>query len=194
MTETTQMVRFGRTVIRPASGDLVDQPAQAIVFAANSRGVMGAGPAGSVRLAGGAEIEREVMAAAPFDLGTICVTGSGRLSERGIEAIIHAVVAQHLGDAAELHDVRRALVAALRVADERRYRSLAIPLLGLRSEATSGEREDMVELIVDELVAHVRRGKSRLESVIIASRFDDDVSTIVDTLRRARQRSWTNQG
>jgi O-acetyl-ADP-ribose deacetylase (regulator of RNase III) len=190
--ETRQAVRFGRTVVHPAVGDLVDQSVQAIVYAANSRGVMGAGPPGSVRLAGGQEIEREAMEAAPFDLGTALVTGSGRLVERGIEAVIHAVVAPHLGEAAELPEVRRALAASLRAADTHRYRSLAIPLLGLRSEATVGERADVVEAIVDELVAHLRRGGSRLESVVIVSRFDDDIMMIMDRLARARQRSWMN--
>ncbi len=190
--EITRAVRFGRTVVHPAAGDLIDQSVQAIVYAANSRGVMGAGPAGSVRLAGGQEIEREAMEAAPFDLGTAFVTGAGRLADRGIETVIHAVVAPHLGESAELHEVRRALAAALRAADTRRYHSLAIPLLGVRSEATETERSDVVEAIVEELVAHLRRGGSRLESVVIVSRFDDDLAIIMDSLSRARQRSWTN--
>lgn len=191
--ETTQSVRFGRTVVYPAAGELVDQPVQAIVYTANSRGVMGAGPAGSVRQAGGQEIEREAMEAAPFDLGTAHLTGSGRLADRGIEAVLHAVVTPHLGDWAELVEVRRALTAALRLADARRYHSLALPLLGVRSEATVGERTEVVDAIVEELVAHLRRGGSRLESVVIVSRFEDDLAIILDRLTRARQRSWTNQ-
>ena len=192
-TETTRAVRFGRTVVHPATGDLIDQPVQAIVYAANSRGVMGAGPSGSVRLVGGQEIEREAMEAAPFDLGTAFVTGPGRLAERGIEAIIHAVVAPLLGESAELPEVRRALEASLREVDARRYHSLAMPLLGVRAEATIAERTDIVEALVEELVAHLRRGGSRLESVIIVSRFADDLAMILDTLARARQRSWTNR-
>ena len=191
-TETTRGVRFGRTVVHAAAGDLVDQPVQAIVYAANTRGVMGAGPAGSVRLVGGPDIEREAMEAAPFDLGTAIVTGSGRLTERGIEAVIHAVVAPLLGEPAELAEVRRALAAALRAADARRFHSLALPLLGLRSDATPGERADTVDAIVDEFVAHIRRGGSRLETVILVTRFEDDLAIIVDSLTRARQRSWTN--
>jgi O-acetyl-ADP-ribose deacetylase len=189
--ESTRQVRFGRTVVRAATGDLVDQPVQAIVYAANSRGVMGAGPAGSVRSAGGAEIEREAMAAAPLELGTAIVTGSGRLAERGIEAVVHAVVAPVLGETAELPEVRRALAAALRLAETRRFRGLGIPLLGVRAEAAPDERAETVEAIVEELVAHLRRGGSRLETVVIVSRFDDDLATILGSLARARQRSWT---
>src|SRR5207237_1177444 len=147
--ETTQAVRFGRTVVQPATGELVDQAVQAIVYAANSRGVMGAGPAGSLRLVGGPEIEREAMESAPFDLGTAVLTGPGRLAERGIEAVIHAVVTPHLGDVAEVPDVRRALAAALRLVDGRRFHGLALPILGLRADATPAERTDLVEAIVD---------------------------------------------
>jgi O-acetyl-ADP-ribose deacetylase len=191
--DSTLTVRFGRTVIGPTTGELIDQPVQAILYAANPRGVMGAGPAGSVRHAGGQEIERELMAAAPLEIGTAFTTDSGRLIERGIEAVIHAVVAPHLGATAELPEVRRALTAALALADTRRFRSLAVPLLGVSTEATADERRETVEAIVEELVAHLRRGGSRCESIVIVTRFDDDMSMIVDTLKKARQRLWTNQ-
>ena len=188
-----EMIMFGRTAVRAAVGELVDQPVQAIVYAANTRGLMGAGPPGSVRMAGGPEIEREAMARAPLELGQAIVTTSGRLAERGIEAVIHAVVSPHLGDPAELPDVRRALVSRLQLADDRRFRSLAIPLLGLSAEATPHDREVTIETIVDEVVAHLRRGPTRLETIIIVSRFADDLVAIEGALHRARQRSWVIQ-
>lgn len=186
-------ILFGRTQVRAAVGELVDQPVQAIVYAANARGLMGAGPPGSVRMAGGPEVEREAMAQAPLELGEAIVTTSGRLAERGIEAVIHAVVAPRLGDPAELPDVRRATAAALRLADARRFRSLALPLLGLSVEAARHDRELTIEAIVEEIVAHLRRGGSRLESIVIVSRFEDDLAAIEDALVRARQRLWTGQ-
>ncbi|GIW03666.1 MAG: hypothetical protein KatS3mg059_0286 [Thermomicrobiales bacterium] len=186
-------ILFGRTQVRAATGELVDQPVQAIVYAANARGLMGAGPPGSVRMAGGPEVEREAMAQAPLELGEAIVTTSGRLAERGIEAVIHAVVAPRLGDPAELPEVRRATAAALRLADARRFRSLALPLLGLSVEATPHDRETTIDAIVEEIVAHVRRGGSRLESIVIVSRFEDDLAAIEDALVRARQRLWTGQ-
>lgn len=184
-------ILFGRTQVRAAYGELIDQPVQAIVHAANVRGLMGAGPPGSVRMAAGPEVEREAMAQAPLELGEAIVTTPGRLVERGIEAVIHAVVAPRLGDPAELPEVRRATAAALRLADARRFRSVALPLLGLSAEATQHDRAVTIEAIVEAIVAHLRRENSRLESIVIVSRFEDDLATIEDALVRARQRLWT---
>ena len=72
---------FGRTLLRAVVGEVVDQPVEAIVYLANSRGMMEAGSAKSIRLIGGAGVEREAMALAPHRLGSIFVTGSGRLQQ-----------------------------------------------------------------------------------------------------------------
>src|SRR4051794_12656643 len=98
----SQGVRFGRTLLIAGAGEVIDQPAQAVVYAANQRGVMGAGPAGSIRSTGGPEVEREAMARAPLELGTAIMTGSGHLAERGISAVLHAVVIPSLGESARL--------------------------------------------------------------------------------------------
>src|SRR5215216_4455857 len=112
----SQGTRFGRTLLVAGAGEVIDQPVQAVVYAANQRGVMGAGPAGSIRSAGGAEVEREAMAHAPIDLGTAVLTGSGHLEERGITAVIHASVTPSLGESAKLGTIERAVTATLRAA------------------------------------------------------------------------------
>lgn len=188
--EESRDVRFGRTVVRVAVGELVGQPVQAIISAANCRGVIGAGPAGTLRSAAGPEIEREAMAAAPFSLGTTFMTSSGKLAERGIQSILHAVVAERLGDPAEMDDVRRAVAAALTEASKQRFRSVALPLIGSRAGASQAERLEIVDLLIDEIVVHARIGHSRIELVEIVSRFEDDIDLIAERLRRARQRSW----
>jgi O-acetyl-ADP-ribose deacetylase len=185
-------VRFGRTLIQTAVGEIVDQPVEAIFFPANSRGVMGAGRVSAVRLAAGADVEREAMAQAPLEIGEALVTSSGGLSERGIDSIIHVVIVERLGNAAELHVVRQALAAGLRRADELKVHSLAIPILGLLSDATIAKRTDAIDAIVDEIVAHVRRGGTRLEQIVLTARFNDDVELLERALSRARQRSWTS--
>lgn len=190
-TETSGGIRFGRTLIDAVVGDLVDQPVQAIINPANSRGVMGAGSANSIRFAGGAEVERAVMELAPIDLGNAVATTSGRLQERGIEAVIHTVIAPNLGETPRWTVVLRALEAALTVATANRYHTLAMPLLGVSSEASKDERFESGQALVDVIVRYIRRPDTRIDRLVIVTRFEDDRVALLDATGRARQRIWT---
>lgn len=184
-------IRFGRTRIQIETGEVVDQPVQAVFYPANRRGVMGAGRISATRIAAGVDVEREAMAGAPHDIGAAIATSSGGLAERGIDTILHVVIADRLGDVPERHVVRQALAAGLRLADDRRIRTVAIPLVGVPSDATASERADAIDAMVDEIVAYVRRGGTRLELIILTARFPDDVALLETTLARARERLWT---
>lgn len=185
--------RFGRMRITMALGETVDQAAQAVIYPANSRGVMGAGPVSAVRTSAGLDVEREAMAHAPIEPGTAIVTSSGRLADRGIEAIIHAVVVEQLGQRVERPTLRRAVASALRLADERRYRTVAMPLMGIAADESPEARTQMIEAQVDEVVAHARRSTTRIEQLIIAARFEDDLPILADVLERTREHRWTGQ-
>lgn len=185
--------RFGRMRITMALGETVDQAAQAVIYPANSRGVMGAGPVSAVRTSAGLDVEREAMAHAPIEPGTAIVTSSGRLADRGIEAIIHAVVVEQLGQRIERPTLRRAVASALRLADERRYRTVAMPLMGIAADESPEARTQMIEAQVDEVVAHARRSTTRIEQLTIAARFEDDLPILADVLERTREHRWTGQ-
>jgi O-acetyl-ADP-ribose deacetylase (regulator of RNase III) len=184
-------VRFGRTLILVVAGDVLLQDAEAIVVAANTRGVMGAVTAPGLvglRTLGGSEIEREAMARAPLDLGSAIVTGAAGLERRNIAAVIHAVVHRSLGDAARIEHVRRAVGAVLLVADGARLRTIAMPLLGV--EAARTDAGAFIIAIVDELVAALRRSTLRLDRVVIACRFDEQATATRLAVQRARERAW----
>src|SRR5918997_3674036 len=152
--EASPEFRFGRTVVSVTVGDLLGQEAEAIVVAANRRGVLGplATPGLSgLRTLGGSAIEREAMRQAPLDLGTAVVTGASGLEERGIRAVIHAVVHPSLGERARIEHVRRAVPAALTAASMRRLRTVAMPLLGVESRAAKADVDAMVAALVEEL-------------------------------------------
>jgi O-acetyl-ADP-ribose deacetylase (regulator of RNase III) len=183
-------IRFGRTIIEAVVGELIDQPVQAIIYPANSRGVMGAGSASSVRLAGGQDVERELMELAPLDLGVAAISTAGRLQEREIEAVIHAVIVPNLGDTPRQSVVLRALESALSAATKARMHTLAMPLLGVRSEAPAEERAEHVQSLVDVLVGYIRRPATRIDRVVIVSRFEDDRVALLEAIARARQRLW----
>lgn len=185
--------RFGRMRITTTMGETVDQFAQAVIYPANSRGVMGAGSISAVRSSAGLEVEREAMAHAPLEPGTAIVTSSGRLVDRGIEAIIHAVVVEQLGQRIERPVLRRAIASALRLADEHRYRTVAMPLMGIGADDSAETRGQMIEAQVDEAVAHARRSTTRIEQLIIVARFEDDLPILADVLERTREHRWTGQ-
>jgi O-acetyl-ADP-ribose deacetylase (regulator of RNase III) len=188
-----QGVRFGRTLLVAGSGEVIDQPVQGVVYAANKRGVMGAGPAGAIRTAGGPEVEREAMAHAPLELGTAVVTGSGHLADRGITAVLHAAVIPSLGEHARLGTIERAVTATLRAADRAKIKSVAMPLLGASADALDHDRQAAAEQVVDATVAYLRRETSRLERIVVVSRFEDDVTMVNDVIQRARDRSWVGR-
>ena len=193
MSETTAGtgVRFGRAILAALPGELIAQPVDALVLAANQRGVMGAGTAGAVRSAGGAVIEREAMERAPLPLGGAIATSPGKLAERGVAAILHAVVAERLAEPSTVELVRRAVAAVLQLADERRWRSLALPPVGGGKGPGQLPIAVAAEAIVDETIAHIRRGQSRIDRVVFVSRDADDVLAFADAIARGRERSWS---
>jgi O-acetyl-ADP-ribose deacetylase (regulator of RNase III) len=184
-------VRFGRTLVEVVTGELVDQHVQALVYPANSRGVMGAGPAGSLRTSAGADVEREAMTHAPLDLGSAIATGAGRLAEHGVELILHASIVPSIGERAAPQAVFRALDDAMRLAIDHKIRSIAIPFLGVSADDTTVERHALAEGLVDVVIKRLRQRGVRLERVIFAVRFDDDRAMLAAVIQRARERGWT---
>jgi O-acetyl-ADP-ribose deacetylase (regulator of RNase III) len=185
--------RFGRTVVSIVIGDLLAQEAEAIVVAANRRGVLGplATPGlTGLRSLGGSEIEREAMALAPLDLGTAVVTGAAGLEERGIVAVIHAVIHPALGERAKIDDVRRAAPAMLMAASRAGLRTVAMPLLGVESVAALPDVEAIATTLVDEMVGSLRRSISRVDRLTIVCRFTEQADVVEAALARARERIW----
>jgi O-acetyl-ADP-ribose deacetylase (regulator of RNase III) len=107
-------------------GDIAALEVDAVANAANDHLWMGAGVAGALKRAGGAEIEREAIAKGPIPVGEAVATDAGRLPARWV---IHgAVMGQDLRTNAEL--VERTTESVLRVADELGAESVALPAFG----------------------------------------------------------------
>ncbi len=107
-------------------GDITAERVCAIVNAANSALIPGAGVAGAVHEHGGPEILAECRAHGPIEVGAALLTGAGRLPAR---FVIHAAVMAP-GGAASAASVRRAAQSALRHAREQDMDTLAFPALG----------------------------------------------------------------
>lgn len=183
-------VRFGRTVVIPSADSLFSHQVDAIVAPANRRGVMGVGTAGLVRLEGGQDIEREAMAHAPLILGTAVVTTSGKLAARGTRAIIHAVVADSLGSPTREQTIRDATTAVLEAADKARVRSLAMPALASGKVSSSLDDDAAFLVMIEELVAYLRRFTSRLDRVVLICHDEREVRALDHALAEARRMWW----
>lgn len=186
-------LRFGRTIVAVVTGNLLDQGAEAIVLAANPRGVLGplATPGlTGLRSLGGSEIEREAMAQAPLELGATVTTGAAGLEERGVQTVIHAVVHPALGQRARVEHVRRATPAILAAATRQRARTIAMPLLGIESLAAPADVEVMIGTLVNELVGAMRRSYPRVDRVTIVCRFAEQATLVETALATARERAW----
>ena len=108
-------------------GSILDADAQVIVNAANSLGLMGGGVAGVIKRAAGAEVEREAVKDAPIRVGKAVLTSGGKTKFRGI---IHAPTMPELGMRILARNVALATKAALTLADDKGFESIAIPGMG----------------------------------------------------------------
>ena len=156
-------------------GDIAALAVDAVANAANDHLWMGAGVAGALKRAGGAEIEREAMAKGPIPVGTAVATTAGRLPAR---YVIHgAVMAQDLRTNADL--VRRTTRACLVLADELGCRSLALPAFG--TGVGGLPLDDCARVMVDEVRAF---GPHSLDRVVFAVFGSDAYSTFSSSLGR----------
>jgi O-acetyl-ADP-ribose deacetylase (regulator of RNase III) len=108
-------------------GSILDADVQVIVNAANSLGLMGGGVAGVIKRAAGAEVEREAVKDAPIRVGKAVLTSGGNTKFKGI---IHAPTMPEPGMHIPVQNVALATRAALTLADEKGFESVAIPGMG----------------------------------------------------------------
>jgi O-acetyl-ADP-ribose deacetylase (regulator of RNase III) len=112
--------------VEVVEGDITQLDVDAIANAANNELWMGAGVAGAIKRAGGAEIEREAMSLGPIEVGSAVATSGGEL--RAAHVVHGAVMGQDLRTTPEL--IGRTTTSCLQVADGLGARSLALPAFG----------------------------------------------------------------
>ncbi|HSE60219.1 MAG TPA: macro domain-containing protein [Nitrospiraceae bacterium] len=108
-------------------GSILDANAEVIVNAANSRGFMGGGVAGVIKRAAGTEVEQEAVKQAPIPVEKAVLTSGGKTLFKGI---IHAPTMPEPGMRIPAENVAHATRAALSLADEQGFTSIAIPGMG----------------------------------------------------------------
>jgi O-acetyl-ADP-ribose deacetylase (regulator of RNase III) len=139
-------------------GDITEEQVDAIVNAANSHLVLGAGVAGAIREKGGPAIQQECNTIGPIEVGDAAVTGAGELRAR---FVIHAAGMPPGGVATE-QSVRSSVRRSLELASEHGCRSIAIPAIGAGIGGFSAQ--SCAEILLGEARAHLE-GETSLEEV-----------------------------
>jgi O-acetyl-ADP-ribose deacetylase (regulator of RNase III) len=136
--------------LKIVTGDLLDQPVEAIVNAWNRNVIpwwllLPQGVSGAIKRRGGLDPFREVAKLGPIPLGGAVMTSAGRLPFKGI---IHVAGINLFWRSSE-YSVRRSVRSAVDLARHHRIRSLAFPLIGAGSGG--GNAQQIEQLMVQEL-------------------------------------------
>jgi O-acetyl-ADP-ribose deacetylase len=131
-------------------GDLLEQDVEVIVNAWNRNIIpwwllLPQGVSGAIKRRAGLEPFREIGRTGALPLGEARITGSGRLSHKGI---IHVAGINMLWRSSE-GSIRGSVRSALALAAEHGYRSIAFPVIGAGSGGMGEERARA--LLLDEL-------------------------------------------
>jgi O-acetyl-ADP-ribose deacetylase (regulator of RNase III) len=146
----------GRIVL--CEGDITEQEVDAIVNAANSRLVLGAGVAGAIRQKGGPRIQEECNALGPIAVGDAAVTSAGDLPARWV---IHAAGMPPGGSATE-SSIHASVRRSLELARGKACRTIAIPAIGAGIGGFPAQR--CAEILIAEARAHLA-GETTLEEI-----------------------------
>ena len=145
-------------LMRAILGNITQLEVDAIVNAANSALVLGAGVAGAIRDKGGPTIQAECDAIGPIAVGDAVVTGAGNLKAR---FVIHAA-GMPPGGASTEQSIRSCVARSLVLANENACRSVAIPAIGAGIGGFSTQR--CAEILLEEARLHLA-GSTGLEEV-----------------------------
>jgi O-acetyl-ADP-ribose deacetylase (regulator of RNase III) len=140
-----------RTRIVTRQGDLTESDCEAVVNAANTGLMLGAGVAGAIRKKGGPQIQAECDKIGPVALGEAAVTTGGNLKARHV---IHAA-GMHLGGGVSEQSLRDTTRNSLKRATEKGIKSVAFPAIGTGIGGFPIKR--CAEVMLEEIRDHLER-------------------------------------
>ncbi len=135
-------------------GDLTEMETDAIVNAANNDLQHGGGVAGAIRRKGGSIIQEESNAIGTIPLGSAAITSGGQLKAR---YVIHAA-SMELGGRTSAGTLRTSTAHSLRIANEKRLKTIAFPAVG--TGIARFPVEECAEIMLREVADHLKRGSS----------------------------------
>jgi len=157
-------------------GDVTEMETDAIVNAANNDLLLGAGVAGAIARKGGESIQKECNEIGSIPVGYAAITGGGKLKAR---YVIHAASMGLGGVRTTAKSLRTSTAHSLRLAADRKLKSIAFPALG--TGVSGFPVEDCAQIMLSEAAEHLKSNTS-LEKVYFVL-FDERT-------RDAFQRNW----
>ena len=146
-------------------GDITEMAVDAIVNAANTDLMLGAGVAGAIRRKGGQHIQEECDRIGPVALGEAAVTTGGNLRAM---YVIHAA-SMSLDGGTNPESLRASVRSSLERAEEKGFQSIAFPAIG--TGVAGFPMDACARIMLEEVLNHLKR-RSSLERIYFAL-FDD---------------------
>lgn len=174
-----RVFEFGPTLLVIKIGDLTAESTEAIVCPANSFGHMRGGVAAAIRQAGGDGIESEAIAKSPMSIGSAVLTSAGRLKAR---YVIHTPTMVLPVERTNVEVVRRAVRAALTLAQSHKLESLAFPGMGTGTGWL--QYEDAAEVMLEEVRAELTTPGCQIKKVVFVARSADFFDVLVISAER----------
>ncbi|MGQ9631240.1 MAG: macro domain-containing protein [bacterium] len=169
--------KIGGTVIELFQGDITTLATDAIVNAANTDLILGAGVAGAIRRAGGPSIQEECSGIGPIPLGEAAVTGGGNLKAK---YVIHAA-SMNLGGMTTERSLRDSTKNSLLRAEELKLESIAFPAIGTGVAGFPTNR--CAEVMLDVVKSHCLKETS-LKRVVFALFSKNDYDVFAEKLAK----------
>ncbi len=120
------MWKIKETVVSLIQGDITDCSVDAIVNAANTKLILGAGVAGVIKKKGGPQIQEECSKHGPIELGQAAITTGGMLKAK---YVIHAA-SMNLGSKTTDRSLKSSILKSLLIGKEYKLESIAFPAIG----------------------------------------------------------------
>ncbi len=160
--------KFSNKIFRLVKGDITKRNVDAIVNAANSYLKHGGGVARAIVRKGGAIIQEESDKIDYVSVGSVAITTGGRLP---CKSVIHAVGPQ-MGEGDEDHKLKSAVENILKLATEKKFRSISMPAIS--SGIFGFPKDRCAKILIDELKKFVKENQGTSIQLVEFCIYDDE--------------------
>ena len=161
-------------------GDITEQESDAIVNAANSSLILGAGVAGAIRSKGGPTIQQECDQIGGCPVGGAAITTGGNLKAKHV---IHAV-GPRIGEGNEDEKLKNATLRSLKVANDNGLKSISFPAISTGIFGFPIKR--CAEIMLSNTIAYLK-GDTGVEKVIFCLYGQEAFDVFKETLEKLQK-------